>query len=108
MLFRSIRGCTDKLLISRRLTHAESQLLPPDCSVVDLANELIELKHLREARYHYFPMLDLVPVAPAVCAQIIALIEAEISAGRSVLLHCAMGYARCVEISDAYLLKARP
>ncbi len=102
----AIRICTEKLLISRRLTPVEAALLPSECSVIDLANELAELKHLREARYHYFPMLDLVPVAPAVCAQVVARIEAEIASGRSVLLHCAMGYARCVEISDAYLLKA--
>ena len=101
-----IRHCTDKLFISRRLTHAEAKLLPPECAVIDLANELAELKCLRTGRYHFVAMLDLVPVAPATCAQIVALIEAEIAAGRSVLLHCAMGYARCVEISDAYLLKA--
>ena len=101
-----IRNCTDKLLISRRLTFADSWLLPPDCAVFDLANELTELKTLRGARYHFVPMLDLMPIAPATCAQVVALIEAEIAAGRSVLLHCAMGYARCVEISNVYLLKA--
>ncbi len=100
----AIVNCTDKLLISRRLTFAESLKLPPDCAVIDLANELTELKNLRGARYHFVPMLDLMPVAPATRAQIVMLIEAEIAAGRSVLLHCAMGYARCVDISDDYLL----
>ena len=100
-----IRNCTDKLLISRRLSFAESLLLPPDCVVIDLANELTELKNLRGARYHYFPMLDLMPIAPTTCTHVVALIEAEIAAGRSVLLHCAMGYARSKRISDAYLFK---
>jgi len=99
----AIRNCTEKLLISRRLTYAESMQLPLECSVIDLANELTELKNLSAGRYHYFPMLDLMPIAPDTCAQIVALIEAEIAAGRSVLLHCAMGYARSVEIGDAYL-----
>ena len=103
----AIRHCTDTLLISRRLTRAEAKVLPPGCCVIDLANELTELKFLRAGRYHYFPMLDLMPIKPASCAQIVALIETEVAAGRSVLLHCAMGYARSVEISDAYLLKAR-
>lgn len=102
----AIRLCSDALLISRRLTHAEAKLLPPKCSVIDLANEMPELKCLRAGRYNYFPMLDLMPIAPATSARIVALIEAEIAAGHSVLLHCAMGYARSVEISDAYLLKA--
>ena len=102
----AIRHCTDKLLISRRLTHAEAKLLPAECTVIDLANELAELKCLRTGRYHFVAMLDLMPVASAVRAQIVALIEAEIAAGRCVLLHCAMGYARSVEISNAYLLKA--
>lgn len=101
-----IRNCADKLLLSRRLTHAESLLLPPDCTVIDLANELTELKNLRGARYHHFPMLDLIPIAPATCARVIALIETEIAAGRCVLLHCAMGYARSKTISDIYLFKA--
>lgn len=104
-----IRNCTDKLLISRRLTRAEAMELPNDCSVIDLANELTELKNLRAGRYHYFPMLDLMPITPACCAEIVVLIDSEIAAGRSVLVHCAMGYARSVEIADAYLLsKAVP
>ena len=97
-----IRNCTDKLLISRRLTFVESLKLPPDCTVIDLANELTELKNLRGARYHFVAMLDLMPIAPATCAQVVALIESEIAAGRCVLLHCAMGYSRCADISDAY------
>ena len=101
-----LRNCTDKLLISRRLTTAEATSLPPECTVIDLANELAELKCLRAGRYHFVAMLDLMPVAPGVCTQIVALIEAEIAAGRSVLLHCAMGYARSVQLSEAYLLKA--
>ena len=99
----AIRQRTDNLLISRRLTCVEAKLLPPDCSVIDLANELAELKRLRGGRYHYIAMLDLMPIAPATCTQICALIETEIAAGRSVLLHCAMGYSRSVEISDAYV-----
>lgn len=103
------RTCADKLLISRRLTHAEAMELPNDCSVIDLANELTELKILRAGRYHYFPMLDLTPITPECCVEIVALIDSEIAAGRTVLVHCAMGYARSVEIADAYLLsKAVP
>ncbi len=98
-----IRNCTDQLLISRRLTLTESMKLPPECSVIDLANELSELKNLSAGRYHYIAMLDLMPIAPDTCVQVVALIESEIAAGRSVLLHCAMGYARSVEISNAYL-----
>ncbi len=104
-----IRTRADKLLISRRLTHVEAMELPNDCSVIDLANELAELKKLRAGRYYAFPMLDLMPIAPERCADVVALIDSEIAAGRSVLVHCAMGYARSVEIADAYLLsKAVP
>ncbi|WP_394789285.1 phosphatase PAP2 family protein [Rhodoferax sp.] len=92
-----------QLWIGRRLSPAEAAQLPPDCSVIDLANELAETRSLRSHRYQYVPLLDIVAPPAAVVQDIVAAIRCETAAGHTVYLHCAMGYRRCVQIANAYL-----
>ncbi|MES2933622.1 MAG: phosphatase PAP2 family protein [Pseudomonadota bacterium] len=84
----------DQLLVGRRLSVAEAATLPEHCVVIDLANELSETPSLRRQPYHHFPLLDLHRPAPAVMDQIAAVIAEHIGQGRTVYLHCAMGYSR--------------
>ncbi len=91
------------LWVGRRLDDAEAALLPADCTVIDLANELSVTPALRAHRMHHFPLLDLRPPPPEVVAHIVALIARETAAGRTVYLHCAMGYSRSIFIANHYL-----
>ncbi|NRR33576.1 phosphatase PAP2 family protein [Oxalobacteraceae bacterium] len=101
-----VRQLAPGLWVGRRLGEGEALLLPPHCVVFDLANELSETAALRTPRYRHFPLLDLmVPPADAV-RDIVAAVTAEIAAGRTVYLHCAMGYSRCIVLANSYLAQA--
>jgi hypothetical protein len=89
-----LRQIAERLWVSRRLTQAESLQLPEPFAVIDLANELVELPKFRAENYHFFPMLDLSAIDAAMASKVIACIDAQLHAGRNVLLHCAMGYQR--------------
>lgn len=97
---RRIHGA---LWVGRRLSARQVAQLPPGCTVIDLANELSETPALRRPPYHAIPLLDLVPPDPAVVRQVVALLDQELRAGRTVFLHCAMGYARSLRLADAYV-----
>ena len=98
----AIQQIAPQLWIGRRLSAAEARLLPANCSVFDLCCELPETPALRHQRYQHFPLLDIVaPPAQAVC-DIVTALRREIAAGRSVYLHCAMGYSRCVQVAKAF------
>lgn len=92
-----------QLLVGRRLTDGEARQLPPGCSVIDAANELSEAGRLRSGHYLHVPLFDLHAPGQAVLAQLVAAIESEHRAGRTVYLHCAMGYSRSVLIAQHYL-----
>jgi hypothetical protein len=98
-----LRAVTNKLWVSRRLTQREASLLPAPYAVIDLANELSETAKFRQEHYYFFPILDLTPVDQATASAIFARIDAEIQAGRNVLLHCAMGYQRSVLLAQQWL-----
>jgi hypothetical protein len=94
---------TTRLLVGRRLNAGEACQLPLDCTIIDLAAELSETPALRAHRYQYFALLDLVTPPPAVLNEIVVAIDDELSAGRTVYLHCAMGYSRCILLANSYL-----
>ncbi|MEO8298116.1 MAG: phosphatase PAP2 family protein [Burkholderiales bacterium] len=103
--------CGPLLWVGRRLSAAEAAaLLPPHCTVIDLANELTETAALRAdhrhgpgRRYHAVALLDLQPVPAAAQAHVMQLMQHEHAQGRTVFLHCAMGYSRSRELAQAYL-----
>lgn len=98
----------ERLWVGRRLSRVQARQLPGPCAVIDLANELSETPELRAQRYHHFPLLDLVSPEPAVIDDIVRAIGDEIRAGRSVYLHCAMGYSRSRRLARAYLASICP
>lgn len=91
-----------KLWTGRRLTNAEAALLPQGCVIIDLANELSETPTLRGCDYRHFPLLDLHTPTAQSAAPVLAAIHGHISQGRTVYLHCAMGYRRSREIAHLY------
>lgn len=96
---------SERLWIGRRLSAAEAAGLPSQPVVVDLANELSETPSLRNGDYHYFPLLDLRLPDAAALDEISELLIREIGKGRSVYLHCAMGYSRSTLIAKHYMGK---
>lgn len=96
---------SERLWIGRRLTAAEAEQLPSQPVVIDLANELSETPALRSGDYHYFPLLDLRLPDAAMTDEIVGLLLRKIGEGRTVYLHCAMGYSRCTLIAKHYMEK---
>lgn len=94
-----------RLWVGRRLSPTEASALPPQSVIIDLANELSEVPCLRTPDYHYFPMLDLRSPDATSINQIVELLIQEIRKGRTVYLHCAMGYSRSIVIAKHYMEK---
>lgn len=94
-----------RLWIGRRLGNDELDL-PAGCSVIDLSAELSETPALRRQPYQHFPLLDIVAPPPEAMHEVVAAVRAEIAAGRSVYLHCAMGLRRCVVIARAAMARS--
>jgi membrane-associated phospholipid phosphatase len=97
---------TPKLWVGRRLTAIEAAQLPPDCVVIDLANELSETPLLRSHDYHHFSLLDLQSPPADVVEEIVATMLREAGLGHSIYLHCAMGYSRSKIIAKIYMTRA--
>ncbi len=104
----TVRKITEQVWIGRRLSAAEAHLLPPDCSVLDLSNELNETPALRSRRYQHMPLLDLLTPPADARREIVAALAAETTAGHVVYLHCSMGYSRCKQLADVYLAQHAP
>lgn len=98
-----IHRLTDNLWIGRRLSNKEAMQLPPDCTVVDLSNELSATPALLGHRYLHFPLLDLLTPEPYIRKKIIKAIAEEHRASRHVYLHCSMGYSRSRLLAADYL-----
>lgn len=102
-----VRQWGTHLWVGRRLSPREAaQWLPPQCVVVDLANELAETPALRPRpgrHYHAVPLLDLRPVPDAARAQVTQLLQEGHGKGRPVFLHCAMGYSRSRELAQQFV-----
>ncbi len=94
---------TDRLWVGRRLSSREAKQLPPDCSIIDLANELSETPALRKHAYRHFPLLDLLKPGKQVSDEILQYMRQEIETGKTVYLHCAMGYSRCILLAKLYM-----
>lgn len=93
-----------QLWVGRRLSrHEAAAHLPAGCSVVDLANELTETPALRLGRYHAVAWLDLQPPPAAALQSVLRHIHDELAAGRSVFIHCAMGYSRSHAVTRAVM-----
>lgn len=92
----------DRLWVGRRLTDSEAKDLPADCSVIDLAAELSGTLALRGARNKAFGLLDLMLPTERRLSTVIDAVDAELSQGRNVYLHCAMGYRRSREVAAAW------
>ncbi|MEO6917802.1 MAG: phosphatase PAP2 family protein [Collimonas sp.] len=95
----------DRLWIGRRLSAIEAELLPAQCVVIDLANELSETPSLRKHDYHYFPLPDLRLPQAGTIDDIVALMIRETGKGQTIYLHCAMGYSRSTLIAKHYMEK---
>ncbi|WP_127956637.1 phosphatase PAP2 family protein [Serratia microhaemolytica] len=95
---------TATLLVGRRLSSAEASTLPADCSVIDLSPELSEPSTLCQ-RYWHFPLLDLCAPTVSQLRPILARLQIEQQAGRTVYLHCAMGLSRSQFVAQRYLKK---
>lgn len=93
----------EMLWVGRRLTNREAALLPADCVIFDLANELSETPSLRSHPCHHFPLLDLHSPAPAVTTEIVEAMIREAKAGKPIYLHCAMGYSRSKFIAKQFM-----
>ncbi|WP_294771858.1 phosphatase PAP2 family protein [uncultured Rhodoferax sp.] len=93
------------LWVGRRLTRAQARVLPPGCTVIDLANELSETPSLRGARYRAVPLLDLVSPDAATVERVLHLMHEALQCGQPVYLHCAMGYSRSRQIAASYLAR---
>ncbi len=98
----------DGLLVGRRLSAGEARLLPPDCCIIDLSAELSETVALRGIRYRHFPLLDLHAPERSQVRAILTAIHSERTLGRTVYLHCAMGYSRSHFIARIYLRSHTP
>ncbi|PXX39733.1 phosphatase PAP2 family protein [Undibacterium pigrum] len=94
---------TEQLLVGRRLSAREARQLPPNCSIIDLANELSETPALRKHDYWHYPLLDLATPTNAAMDEILQRLREEITAGKTVYLHCAMGYSRCILLAKLYM-----
>ncbi len=92
----------DRLWVGRRLDAHEAQALPPGCAVIDLASELSATPTLRGRPGQAFALLDLMPPPAERLAEIADAIDEQLAQGRSVYLHCAMGYRRSREAADAW------
>jgi membrane-associated phospholipid phosphatase len=92
------------LWIGRRLADHELDL-PAGCTVIDLSAELPETPALRRQPYQHFPLLDIVAPPADATREVVAAVRAELDAGRSVYLHCAMGLRRCVVIAQAAMAR---
>jgi membrane-associated phospholipid phosphatase len=90
----------ENLLIGRRLTHLQARTLPKNCAVIDLSCELSETSSLRTSSYRHFPLLDLAVPSLDAMNEIADAIDQHIKLKQIVFLHCAMGYSRCVLLSD--------
>jgi len=94
---------TEQLWVGRRLSSREAKQLPQDCSIIDLANELSETATLRKHAYKHFPLLDLLKPGKPVSNEILRYMRQEIDSGKTVYLHCAMGYSRCILLAKLYM-----
>lgn len=93
------------LWVGRRLTTAQARLLPADCTVLDLGNELSETPLLRTGRYHHVPLLDLALPGNADVERVLALVHDALQCGHPIYVHCAMGYSRSRRLAHAYLAR---
>lgn len=93
------------LFVGRRLSVAEARRLPQGCCVIDLSPELPEATVLRGAHYHHAPLLDLHAPRPSQVRAVLALMAEQHRQGRTVFLHCAMGYSRSHFIARLYARK---
>ncbi|MDP1976721.1 phosphatase PAP2 family protein [Undibacterium sp.] len=94
---------TEQLWVGRRLSSREAKQLPQDCSIIDLANELSETPALRKHAYKHFPLLDLLKPGKPVSNEILQHMRQQIDSGKTVYLHCAMGYSRCILLAKLYM-----
>lgn len=94
---------TEQLWVGRRLSNAEAAQLPPACSIIDLANELSESPVLRTPANRHVPLLDLLTPPSEAVSEILQYLHEEIAAGKTVYLHCAMGYSRCILLAKLYM-----
>lgn len=94
---------TPQLWVGRRLSNTEALKLPHDCSIIDLANELSETPVLRSHSYRHFPLLDLRTPTPDAVQAILKYLRIEVAAGKTVYLHCAMGYSRCILLAKLFM-----
>ena len=93
----------EQLWIGRRLNVFQASLLPQGCTVIDLSPELSKINGLPNHPYWHFPLLDLIQPEQKIMEEITATIKNEITQGRNVYLHCAMGYSRSKLLANYYL-----
>lgn len=101
------RRLSPQLIVGRRPSAREAAALPPGCAIVDLANELSETPALRGPHYEHVPMLDLVELPMEAVERAADAVARHIDAGRTVYLHCAMGYSRSIFIANFYMERRR-
>jgi hypothetical protein len=95
-------------IIGPRLTASEARALPAGVVVMDCSAELAEQAVLMarvaagELRYLHHPLLDILQPAEADCDAIINALRPELASGKTIYLHCAMGFHRCRVIAARF------
>lgn len=101
---------TDRVLIGRRLTDREAQVIAEEQNVVavlDLTGEFSEAKAFRQLAYCNIQIADLTPPSQEQLAAALQFVEEHAPRG-TVYLHCKAGYSRSAAVAGAVLLKADP
>ncbi len=91
------------VLIGRMLTDKEAQTLDAE-AVLDLTAEFSEAKPLLLRVYRNIPILDLTAPTPEQLREAVAFMREQVRQGRTVYVHCKIGYSRSAAAVGAYLL----
>ena len=95
------RHISTQWLIGPRLSAAEARRLPAGTVVADCSAELSEQPVIMarvaagELTYLHIPMLDIVQPDAAVCDALFVTLQPALDQGKTIYLHCAMGFHRC-------------
>ena len=96
------------VIVGRRLRGSQADALVAKgvTAVLDLTAEFSEAPVLRRLAYRNIPLLDLTAPTPARLEEAVTFIAQQRSRGRTVYVHCKVGYSRTAAVVGAYLIRA--